>query len=139
MPHISKHKLTRETSKKIYRELRVLLAQTGKGNMEILNDLFTETERLMLAKRCAVILLVERGVSYYAIWNSLKVSPSTVQRLARECEEGNHQSVRRLARSTKLDAKNLGSTPKQTISFLEAVLSPTSKKMHQSMRELLNS
>lgn len=133
MPHISQKKPVRKTSETIYRELRRLLSRTGKGNMNILDDLFTETERLMLAKRCAVILMVERDVSHYAIWNSLKVSSSTVSRIAKECEEGKHQSVRELARTTHLGSKHPGPVPRQTITFLEAVLSPTSKKMWQSM------
>jgi uncharacterized protein YerC len=137
MPHVSRHPLSRERTREIYRELRKLLKRTGNENMKVIDDLFTDTERLMLAKRCAVILLVERGVSSYAIWKSLNVSPSTVRRIRYECNDGQHTAVRQLARSTNLKAKKVGTTPKQTVSFLEAILHPTTRKMWQYYREHL--
>ena len=43
-----------------------------------LDSLFTETERLMLAKRLAIAVLLEEGITYDRISRWLKVSPVTV-------------------------------------------------------------
>lgn len=43
--------------------------------------LFTETERIMLAKRFAIVMLLDEGASYRYIQSALKVSLSTVFRI----------------------------------------------------------
>lgn len=46
----------------------------------LLAELLTDTEKIMLAKRLAVIFLLAKNVPPYRIWNRLKISPSTVAR-----------------------------------------------------------
>jgi len=53
-----------------------------------LNDVLTSTERLMIAKRLATIVMLCREYSGYKIHTVLKVSPSTVARLKTRLEEG---------------------------------------------------
>ncbi|TSC57391.1 MAG: hypothetical protein Greene041679_336 [Parcubacteria group bacterium Greene0416_79] len=53
-----------------------------------LNDVLTPTERLMIAKRLAAIVMLCREYSGYKIHTVLKVSPSTVARLKTRLEEG---------------------------------------------------
>ncbi len=46
----------------------------------LVNDLLTPTERIMLAKRLAIILMLENGYSFSAIERTLKVTRQTIVR-----------------------------------------------------------
>src|SRR3989338_8970598 len=83
MPHISKTKLKQKTFLKINTLLiDSLFSKSARGNgKNVLKSLLTKTEQVMLAKRLAVIVLLDRGYSLYRIAKSLKVSPSTVARI----------------------------------------------------------
>ena len=83
MPHISKTKLKQKTFLKINTLLiDSLFSKSAGGNgKNVLKSLLTKTERVMLAKRLAVIVLLDRSYSIYRIAKSLKVSPSTVARI----------------------------------------------------------
>jgi len=90
MPHISKDKLIKKDSEEIYTTLvEVLLSSAKKGEgRNILSELLTETEQVMLAKRCAAIALIAEGIPLYRIWNMLKLSSSTVRRLYLQYDQG---------------------------------------------------
>lgn len=51
-----------------------------KTRMQIFDELLTQTEKIMLAKRIGVLFLLKKGVSPYAISNILGVSSSTTER-----------------------------------------------------------
>lgn len=80
MPKISRNKLDKTAYDFINSSL--IAALTGlseKKDIESLMDsLFTRTERLMLAKRLAVAVLLEKGLSYKKISGLLKVSSVTI-------------------------------------------------------------
>jgi Trp operon repressor len=82
MPHVSKQKLKVETANEIYAALLEVISSTpeSKKRKQLLNELLTGTEKIMLAKRLAVIFLLAKKVPPYRIWNKLKISPSTVAR-----------------------------------------------------------
>lgn len=95
MPHISKRFLQKEKYLEIHKQLYKIikeLSRTG-GAKLIFDELFTKTEKLMLAKRLAIILLLDKDESIYAIENTLKVSPSTVARISLLCEEGKFKDL----------------------------------------------
>lgn len=75
-----------EIHKQFYKIIKEL-SRTGNAKL-VFDELFTKTEKLMLAKRLAIILLLDQGESIYAIENTLKVSPSTVARISLAYEEG---------------------------------------------------
>ncbi len=52
----------------------------------------------MLTKRLAIILLIDKKESAYAIENMLKVSPSTVSRMELIYEKGHYSGLLREAR-----------------------------------------
>ena len=56
-------------------------------------EFFTYTERAMLAKRLAVIAMLSRKVSTYAIAEVLLMSPSTVDRMSLKCERGKYEAI----------------------------------------------
>ncbi|HEY4518663.1 MAG TPA: Trp family transcriptional regulator, partial [Candidatus Paceibacterota bacterium] len=69
MPHLSKQRLQKETYVKINRELGKALEKLVRVNKKeaFMYELLTFTERVMLAKRLAIILMLDRDNSYYEI------------------------------------------------------------------------
>lgn len=81
MPHISKKKLNQDTIKKLEKYIISIIKDTGtKTRVNIFNELLTKTEKVMLAKRIAILFLLRKGLSSYKISELLGVSSSTVDR-----------------------------------------------------------
>jgi len=80
MPKISKNKLDKIAYDFISNNLVATLTNLGdkKDITSLMDSLFTQTERLMLAKRLAIAVLLERGLSYSKISKLLKVSSVTI-------------------------------------------------------------
>lgn len=80
MPKISKNKLDKPAYDFISNNLIATLAnlKESKDVSSLMDSLFTNTERLMLAKRLAIAVLLERGLSYGKISKLLKVSSVTI-------------------------------------------------------------
>ncbi len=95
MPHISKQLLEKKQFIEIHRQLFKVITEISRGGKTkiILNELLTKTEKLMLAKRLAVIFMLERKESIYAISNILKMSPSTVARMSLLHENGAYKDI----------------------------------------------
>ena len=73
-----------------------MLARTSSLEMKaVLHALLTKTEKVMLAKRLAIIYMLENGESWYRIQHTLKVSPSTVERLSHACDLGIYDALRK--------------------------------------------
>ena len=82
MPHISKIPIKKEYYEQLFGEFEKLIAATTtKDSSFVLNALLTKTEKIMLTKRLAAALLFARGYSQYQVWNLLKISPSTAQKM----------------------------------------------------------
>jgi uncharacterized protein YerC len=84
MPHVSKHPLKSRVREKITKQLVKFIVRSSRGTA-VLDELLTDTETIMLAKRLAAIFMILKDFSYYRISRTLKISTSTVKRL--------HQSV----------------------------------------------
>ena len=95
MPHISKKLLEKEKFLNIHRQLLKIISEFSRsGNTKtIFNTLLTKTEKLMLAKRLAIIIMLDQKESIYAIENTLKVSPSTVARMSLSHENGVYREL----------------------------------------------
>ena len=83
MTHISKQKLKEEDFKKIYDQLISMFDTAGDSRRSdrLLKEFLTSAEKVMLAKRFAILCMLEQGVSQHFIGQVLKVSPSTVNRI----------------------------------------------------------
>lgn len=103
MPHISKRKLSKEHFNKLVLELIKSLERSfKKGETKLVfYELFTYTERAMLAKRLAVIAMLAKGVSSYAIAEVLLMSPSTVDRMSLKYERGKYEGIIKYALGKK--------------------------------------
>ena len=100
MPHVSKQKLEEKTLGEIETLLISLVADTSiRTHRLILREILTDTERLMIGKRLAMLMLIEKGISTFHISNLIKVSPSTVARFETKVEHGSYKKTRQWLRS----------------------------------------
>src|SRR3989344_1854775 len=98
MPHISNKNLKKEILEKLLnRFAKIIDASVRNHTTEtLIFELFTETERIMLAKRLAVIMMRNKGLSYYSISESLQISPSTAARISLGVEIGKYDKLIRI-------------------------------------------
>jgi transposase len=71
-------------------------------------ELLSQTERVMLAKRLAVVVMLTRGYSFSQIETMLSVTPQTVSRIFRELKKGNYRKISRYARDRTRHFKETG-------------------------------
>ncbi len=94
MPHISKEALDPVYLQKLFTELEQLIASTTKRDSSaVLNALLTETEKVMLTKRLAAAMMYSKGYSQYQVWNLLKISSSTAERMKLAFETGQYRAL----------------------------------------------
>ncbi len=82
MPHVSKRKLKERAEKELTKSLQTVLTKIN-NYQEIgsfLDSLLSDTERLMLAKRLAIVVLLEEKIPESTIANVLSVTRETVAR-----------------------------------------------------------
>lgn len=115
MPHVSKRRLKKKTYQQINRRLIETFenAYDNKSFMKIFHELFTYTEKVMLAKRLAIIFLLSQEIPQHRIVDMLHVSPSTVARMSLCLETGKYDSI------VKITAKKKG----ELVKFVEFLLS----------------
>lgn len=68
----------------------------------LLNDLLGEEEQIMLAKRLGAIILCIRGSSAYHIWTTLKISPTTAQKIYDNFTDGHYKNFERVYKKNEL-------------------------------------
>jgi len=90
MVQISKRKLSDKTLSKLF---LLLFHTVGKKNKQeqfekIINDLFSDTERIMIIKRVAIIYLLLKEIDQKTITDVLKVSSSTVSKYSITAKRG---------------------------------------------------
>ena len=109
MPHISKRRLSKKTGGKIFSKLITVLghARNHKDLACELNELLTETEKIMLAKRLAIILMLDGDIPQHRIAEALSVSTSTVTRFSLNLEKGRYDFIRNISKKDKLDIEKI--------------------------------
>lgn len=102
MPHISAKKLKKEHLQKLYNEFSMALEKSSRksGTKVFLTDFLTRTEKIMLAKRFAVIYLLSLNVPSSYISNALGMSPATIARMSLKYEIGKYSSLLRSVKNT---------------------------------------
>lgn len=83
MPFVSKYKLSSKAEKELIESLNMVFSNISKREemVKFLNSLLTDTEKLMLAKRLAIIVLIKEGFSDSAISDALHVTRITVTKM----------------------------------------------------------
>jgi len=84
MPQVSFRKLKPEIHDRLVNVLVQVLSATNKTKSGLLfiHNFLSTTEQTMLAKRIGIALLIKRGYTYNLIMDYLKVSKSTVAKVA---------------------------------------------------------
>lgn len=110
MSHISKKPIKKEVADALVDQLLTFLTTlyTKREARVLVRELLTQTERIMLAKRLAVIVLIERGYSFAQIEQLLRVTPQTVARIWKEKRTGRYTKIARYARSKTSHFKREG-------------------------------
>lgn len=100
MTHVSKKKIKKEIASELADQFLTFLsiAHTKQGASIFAHELFSQTERVMFAKRLAVVILLVRGYSFTQIEESLGVTRQTVVRLSKEVRAGKYEKITRYAR-----------------------------------------
>ena len=95
MAFVSKQPLPKEVERQLHEQfVDVLVAHDDvRAVRKLTYELFTPTERLMLAKRIAIVLLLEKGYSTYAVAQLLCVSDTTAARLDQHRENGRFAAI----------------------------------------------
>lgn len=80
MPQVSKYPVSKEVQERMFEIFWETIAglENAQKASEFFHDLLTPTEKIMLAKRLAIALLLIKGYDYRSIVNTLKVSPTTI-------------------------------------------------------------
>lgn len=106
MPHLSKKVLTPKIRTAIEKQTLSLLADTSSAKRrQILNELFTPTEKLVLAKRLALITLITKKVSARKICDDLGISTSTVSRFESAIERKKYVQTCKWVNSNSLESR----------------------------------
>ena len=95
MPHISKRKLEETYVRDLFWEVVSVFERAGRrGELkEVLGQLLTSTEKVMLAKRLAVIAMLARDIPIHDIAESLSMSPSTVDIMSLKFETDSYADI----------------------------------------------
>ncbi len=109
MPHVSGKKLKKETLDKIFKKLLRTFEDAHKehGFSEFFQELFTDTEKKMLAKRLAIIILLNKEIPQHRIVDALGVSSSTVTIMSLHMEQGRYDAILKIANRHKADLLSL--------------------------------
>lgn len=90
MPHVSKNKLDQKTlyqiSERLFSAIKHLKHEREVS--QFFNDLLTKTERIMLAKRLAIVVMLEAHYPFKIISKALRVSEATVSNMRDRFDRG---------------------------------------------------
>ncbi len=95
MTRISSRPIKEGIANKISNHLITYIAsiKTKKESKKFLNELLSDSERLLLAKRLAIVIMLEHGHSYVTIEKTLSVSSNTISRISHEKDNGRYHFV----------------------------------------------
>ena len=104
MPQVSRKPLDRETANRLFESFFRAIGLLNRQDAEVfLNDLLTRTERVMLAKRLAISILLDAGKTYQHIKELLNVSQSTITAVVKtlELSGGYRRAIEKLKKSER--------------------------------------
>lgn len=94
MTHISKKKLQDTHRKQLVKQFANLFTLSNpKKTGRVFESLCTESEQIMLIKRLAIILMLDKKYSRYRIAQTLMVSESTVREIKKKFDEGDYAEI----------------------------------------------
>ncbi|MFA6256750.1 MAG: Trp family transcriptional regulator [Candidatus Paceibacterota bacterium] len=105
MPHISSKKLKKDTLSRLYGQFSDAFEKSARKSQAkfFLGDLLTKTEKIMLAKRFAVIYLLSQDVPMSYIAESLGMSYTTVFKMSLKYDIGKYSALLRSVEQEKVE------------------------------------
>jgi uncharacterized protein YerC len=108
MVRLNKNQLDAEQLKKILNQLASTIGETKKSEAKIILDtLLGEEEKIMIAKRLGVIVLLEQGHKPYTISRALKMSPTTVGKIQSGYTAGEYNTLFTAVKKNHLNYKEI--------------------------------
>ena len=109
MTHISNKKLDQKLLENIFEKLIIVFGRAQNKNYlnEVMKELFTTTEKIMLAKRLSIILMLAGSTPQHKIADILKVSPSTIAKISLGIEIGKYDTILRISKKEKVDLEKI--------------------------------
>lgn len=106
MTQVSKYKLNKKVYEKIFSLFpQFLYRMTNKGKQGVLvESFFTNTEKIVFAKRIAIAFMLVKGYKYDQIVNKIKVSHGTVAKIADALKVNGDVIVKELENISKEEA-----------------------------------
>src|SRR3989344_2707601 len=103
MPHVSGYPMKNKVSKRIDNQLIKALEDAfgSKKYKGLMSLLLTRTEKIMLAKRLAVIAMIGKGTPTSIIIKTLKISPQTISRYIDIASSGKNEKPKQQHEVTK--------------------------------------
>jgi len=107
MAQVSRRRLERAVYQEILELLLKIVTESRREEeaRALLEDLLTPTERIMLAKRLGIALMLAKGYSYDQIKEVLKVSRPTIGRVSLVLNYGEREGYRRFVKRVMRDEK----------------------------------
>ena len=95
MPHISRGKINPNKLQNLYLNFLEIMSKSTQGgkNSETFDEFLTQTEKVMLTKRFAIITLLTQKVPIIDIAEGLSVSPATVEKISLKLESGKFKTL----------------------------------------------
>ncbi len=95
MVRVSSKRLNKKEEDILYKRLVGTLwsARSKQKFHNVLSDLLTDSEEIVLAKRVSIIFLLEQGFSGYKIHKILNVSQNTVSYISDRCDRGSYKEL----------------------------------------------
>jgi len=103
MTQVSKYPLNEEVEERIFFIFweTILRLKNQRDTKEFFDDFFTPTEKIMLAKRLSIALMLLKGYDYRTIQETLKVSSATIKEANRWIKHGGEGCKRVLKKIVK--------------------------------------
>lgn len=109
MAQVSKYPIHKEVEKRIFEIFRVAIAnlRDAQDIEDFLEDFLSPVEKIMLAKRLSIAVLLAKGYTYPSITKTLRVTPATIASVSlglKYSGKGYKKMVEKLLRDEKIDA-----------------------------------
>lgn len=108
MAQVSKYPIHKDVEKRIFQILKRTIStlHTSDDIEEFLEDFLSPVEKIMLAKRLSIAVLLAKGYSYPSIISILRVTPATIAKVSLELKYsgvGYKKMVEMILRDEKID------------------------------------
>lgn len=129
MTNISKKALKKKDADALFVQFASIISKLNTDSSQtFLQNVLTKSERIMLMKRIAAILMLSKGYSTYKVWTLLNISSSTAKHYAAQYEQGAYSAF-----LTSLN-KPRSSLLKEVEQLLDNIIAPMGKDRWRYLR-----